>query len=61
MKAIIYARVSTNDQDTTRQIDDIKEAYPPHNHHVELEAFASAEKYTASEITSYIKTLCRKP
>ena len=46
---------------TTRQIDDIKEAYPPHTHHVELEAFASAEKYTASEITSYIKTWCRKP
>jgi DNA invertase Pin-like site-specific DNA recombinase len=24
MKAIIYARVSTNDQDTTRQINDLK-------------------------------------
>jgi hypothetical protein len=46
---------------TPRQIDEIKEAYPPYAHHVELEAFASAKRYSASEITSYIKTWCRKP
>ncbi len=42
------------------EISGIKNAYEPRHHHVELEAFAGAEHYSASEITSYIKTWCRK-
>ena len=41
-------------------IASIKDAYPTHNHQIELEAFAAAETYTARELISYIRSWCIK-
>ena len=41
-------------------IHSIKEHYDPSHHQVELEAFAMAHHYTASQITAYIKVWCDK-
>ena len=38
----------------------IQRTYPAHHHQVEIEAFAAAEYYSASEIITYIKTWCIK-
>lgn len=42
------------------QIDQIKENYPVRAHQVELEAFAAAEHYSATELASLVKSWCFK-
>ena len=41
-------------------IASIKESYPARTHQIELEAFAMAETYSASELITYIKDWCKK-
>lgn len=44
----------------TGEIDQIKSVYPAHVHQIELEAFAAASHYSATELASLIKSWCRK-
>jgi len=41
-------------------INEIKETYPVRAHQVELEAFAAAEHYSATELASLVKSWCFK-
>ena len=41
-------------------ITQIKSAYDPHNHQIEIEAFASAQHYSANELVGLIKSWCVK-
>lgn len=42
------------------QITEIKETYPVRAHQIELEAFASAAHYSASDLTKLVKSWCVK-
>ena len=41
-------------------INDIKQRYPVRAHHIELEAFAGASHYSATELASLVKSWCFK-
>jgi hypothetical protein len=41
-------------------INQIKRNYPEAHHQIELEAFAAAQHYTATDLINYIQVWCRK-
>jgi len=42
-------------------VDRIKHTYPAHHHQVEIEAFAAASHYSATDLATMVKTWCVKP